>query len=272
MAVIIDLKDIVWTIAVLLVGVIVFIAALFISVTQYFSSEDPASFSLRFIELNREPYNLLSVMSNLKNGERSVIEELLQASYVGIGNSQSPGLAGDIKNLFESYPGMDFYSVGIANAGSHDGKQTIVDSLKRCGPNNEGFCSRINPEIPLGRIGAEIIPGYCYEKIGSSVTQRSARICYKESRSADSVPSVLNMGKVEIVECGAGRAGVCASYCLEGRIRDSSSFECDSDSVNKGETPVCCIPSQAERAGLKNDAKIPLLYKDSSSVLEVTVE
>jgi len=253
MGVVIDITDIVWTIAVLIVCMIAVVATT-VDVLAQQASGNPLSFSIEFIRLDSQPYILMSSIMNIRSDKRSEFEKLFQESVHHGSAMFNPG---EVRKFLNNY---DLRKFIITSNGEY-----LARRFMQCGPDLKGFCA----DRPLERksrlvMGIDIVPtidecpgnSFCYtERI-----ENSARIPDENERQ----------GFNEVIACGTARLGVCAAGCIAGRIESSDSSECSS--VNGGGTPVCCLPlssQQVEDISRESVASVPLLYRDHVSDITV---
>lgn len=246
------------------------------------SSGKPVAYSIDFVSIANMPFMLAEVLTQIKLGDRQLLEQSIESSVAGgLEEASATGLPANISYLMNTF-GLRNYRISIIR----DNREiiTVDNTENKCGDNKEGWC--VFGDCDVGRVaiapGKNICPLGDLENKGQAAWTK----CCKEDRQA----YATTVNKYRVIGC-ANEKGVCSAgvrplepdlaslqlfaprpYCTQNRIDLGLATECVG--VNDGKTRVCCAPkTEANEIELQTltRAAVPLLYKvQVYGTLEVT--
>ncbi|MBI4175632.1 MAG: hypothetical protein HY518_00355 [Candidatus Aenigmarchaeota archaeon] len=243
--------------AVYAVALVLFvIGSKFIISIRSLDARSTINFELAGLVLN--PYGVAQPLSVMKVDERTVAEIALQTSITEKISSEDTGkLDASIRDYMARFS-FPYYNIKIIKS---DKVLYAIDSKgRRCGKNDEGFCSAgiqsFNAPCGIGRRKIDS-DGKCPLRLGVLQVYDCCAEDYKPGTEQYNEPLP---GKPAVIRCGETGIGVCDFLCGEGRTEISQvRSECSTPQTQK-----CCAPVNkigSVKIGTLLSAEIPLPYK-----------
>lgn len=270
--VIIDFKSVVWTMFIVVVAILAVFISMWIAVKVQFSETQSISYTVNFIDFQQRPYIISSGLQNHMNGE--LFRKNVQSFATNSPNADADRIMSELLSKYD----IDEYVV----TGRKDSEKIIFSSniARECGPKKEGYCA---PDFYFTSMKRASIGSYVIEDPEGLCSY--AEKCYKESilnedGSLNKVPDGRIVRPVdpgaqeginEIAQCGPQLAGVCASFCMQGRTEYITNT---CQETNEGSTPVCCLPlwySKETGRGEASRASIPVFFMNKMGEIEVVI-
>ena len=284
-----SLDYIAWTMFLLIAVSIMVIILFFIDARDSFAGTSPSS--VDFIAANNKPYLLATIVLHLFIEDRQFMEHAAEIISTGdVSRSSSNYLDVYLKEFFRKYKDNKFISVSIRSAKDAEEKEIFyVDNIpKKCGDDLSGLCIdaiRVfdfrSLKFTIDRVGCTdgrvpIEPELYINK--DNRCKSFNEVCCVEGRTKN------GFWPDGTITCGANREeegdidpddpGVCdysGNGCSAGRIEiDDKGFECPI----RNSKSACCVPLEGDvliQLGIASRAQIPVLYRDKTGIIEVTV-
>ncbi len=280
------------TVLVTVVGVVAVIVVVFFYIWASTAGSDSKGGPMTYNEINayNHPYSVAEILTHYRPTDRNVIEQAIESSVVNsLANAQSQDLERNLKLFMDPYS-FSYHELAITN---HEEVLRFDNAGIKCGANYEGVCTSqytvLAAELGTGAIaycnvGRISITGTCHGQ-----NMACCKDVCENPNSQECQSNKAKWGNDDPIKCGPEHKGTCSarslnpknwwelwrfyesSYkdiCGEGRSRIETN-----DCSGRISAPLCCnkIGEAETEEGLPASAVIPLLYKDRSGYMTVTV-